>query len=192
MAFPSPLDVPWDSIRDEFLSGKVPLSDLADKYSIKLDTLQKRARRHGWRQAAAKARKAAEYQLAHAAKAQVQTAIAALPTVTAQLAQEWQDRSRQLADKIREKVDITLEGDCPAEDLQKLAGALDRVDTVGRRSLGLDKDAQGQSMTVMVGVGVIRPDGSIGIQRGECVPGDYGQDPSALTLEAEVVAKSPV
>lgn len=189
---PAALVVPWDEIKDAYCKGTIPLAEISERFGVKGDTIRKRGLREGWQRARIVATRHAERVVAKVAEEHARQALALVGPAIEQAAREWQAESANVAQLLRSKVKDHLNHECPADDLQKLAGALDRVDNVGRRSLGLDKDAQGNSMTVMVGVGVIRPDGSIGIQRDECVPGDCSQDSTALTLEAELVAKSPV
>ncbi len=188
---PAALEVDWEAIQQDYKSG-LSLDALADKYQIKRDTIYARAHRGGWKSVTAIARAQAQAAAKTAIRQHLSQAIAeAKPALEAAVA-ECVEEAKTTARKLVRQVSIHLDNPVEPDDLQKLAGALDRGVGVWRKSLGMDDQAQNNALTVMVGVGVIRPDGSIGIQRGECVPGDYGQDAASLTLEAELVTKPPV
>lgn len=185
---PEALTVDWDKVRTEYLSNKCPVEDIADKYGIKLDTLYKRARRYGWRTGQAVVKKATQYAAQHAIKQHIRESLASVKPELDSAIQDWVKKSKDTAGKLIDKVNKELDKEQSPEDLQRLAGALDRGDGVGRRSLGMDKleSAMGGNRVLLsiAAVGVISPDGGLA-----CLPVDYGQGEAVQPIEAEVISE---
>lgn len=130
-------DVPWDQIRQDRLAG-MSYDDLSAKYGVKSATIAQRASRYGWKCSTIIARKEAKRAVANAVKAHVSQGLAELKPQLEQAAQEWIQGAREAASKVVKQVSSRLDASQEPEDLVKLANALDRADTVGRRALRLD------------------------------------------------------
>lgn len=155
---PAALDVPWDEIRTKLLSG-MSYDQLADTYGIQEDTIRRRSNRCGWKPTAVLAQQAAR----KAVTAHVSQAIAAAKPALDAAVQEWVDNSKQAAKLIIAKVTDTVPVTSEPEDIQRLAGALERADTVGRRALGLDKDSPAGPAVVNIAIGLAyRPSATSG------------------------------
>lgn len=130
--------VDWEAIRHDRVENNLSFEQLEAKHGVKWQTIAQRAKRHGWKGTAQIAKAAARHAVKHAANAHVASAIAALKPEMERAAQEWIENARTTARKVVEQVSSRLDASQEPEDLVKLANALDRADTVGRRALRLD------------------------------------------------------
>lgn len=129
--------VDWNAIKVDREKG-LSYQALSDKYGLKPDTIAQRANRYGWKCSTIVARDAARKAVAVAVKAHVSQGLAELKPQLEQAAQEWIQGAREAASKVVKQVSSRLDASQEPEDLVKLANALDRADTVGRRALRLD------------------------------------------------------
>lgn len=140
----------WESIKAEYLMGGTSYRKLAQAHGVPLDTLEKRAKREGWR----KARETVKAQVADK-----------LPTVVAAVkldaATEWVAEMLNIAILLRERLAMDLAPEAvkqlwmrtmkgpellalpklnDTKDVKTLIEALAKLDEIGRRALGLDDD----------------------------------------------------
>ena len=140
----------WEALKAEYLLGATSYRKLAQAHGIPLDTLEKRARREGWREA----REKVEAQVA-----------GELPAVVAAVkldaATEWVAEMLNIALLLRERLALDLAPEAQKQlwmrtmkgpelralpklnetkDLKTLIEALAKLDEIGRRALGLDDD----------------------------------------------------
>jgi hypothetical protein len=148
---PRSLKVDWKAIRDRWESG-VSAKIIGQEFNVKQDTILRRAHRGSWPKAGKTVTHAVRSKVTSLVNKAANRAIAKItPKVDAAVA-EWVDRSLTTAARGVQRVSERLEdAQCP-KDLLATASALERFDLVGRRSLGLDREAQ---PTVAVQVNVL-------------------------------------
>lgn len=144
---------------------------LSTKYGLNMSTIHKRATRDQWDGAEKLAKRAAEKNLAKLEETLTAKALEVAQPLIAAKAQEFVNKSIERASRISDKVSDMVEIAEEPDAILKLANALDRADTIGRRGLGLDRDAQSNSINlhVSLGVGTLSGEG----KPGACLSGDY-------------------
>lgn len=180
---PAAIDVDWTEIRRKYELG-VSVSAICAEFGVKSDTVFQRKVRGNWTSPTARtATKHAVKAVTREIAAQVANARPAI----AQAVKEWTERTHEVAGKFIKKVSVKVEECEDPEDLQRLAGTLERADTVGRRALGLDRDAPSGPTVVNVAIGLAyRPSAASG-----GLVMDYAQAQDAQVVDVEP-ASDPV
>lgn len=121
--------------------------DIAAKHGITLGHLYKYAERNGWARvkpvAAAQARKSVQKAIAATVAKATQTA---QPVIEAAV-REWQERVLGAAKDALGQTERQLSVELEPEELKTVVATLDTADKVGRRALGLDREASGSGDT---------------------------------------------
>lgn len=174
---PVALDVPWDEIKDKYVSG-MSLPDISRLFSVKPSTIDKRARRHNWDKPHMRVvKEVTEKTITALVRERVNQAE---PAISAAV-KEWTAKAHQVAGMLVDKVSERVVSVQDPEDLQRLAGTLERADTVGRRALGLDKDAPSGPAVVNIAIGLAyRPSATSG-----GLVMDYAQHADAQVVDVE-------
>lgn len=149
------LAINWGLVRADYLRPDMSVQQVADKWGIKLTTLTKRVYRQRWNESRRDFRKStglainqAVTQAVQAAKVAAQEAVTRSATEQAsRLVTEWVDRTRQQAEKGVVRAGQFLDSELEPDDLRTVVTALDVADRVGRRALGLDREASGSGDT---------------------------------------------
>ena len=191
------LAIDWDTVRSQFLSG-ASCRDISLTFGVSYDTIRKRASREGWRESAVivddKIKRAAQVAIAQTVAQQVKEA---KPEIDAEV-KRWVEASRYTAKRIVGKIGTALDATLEPDELQKLAGALNTADVVGRRSLGMDGTGPtSNAPSGIVGLQVISSGGKTTVQvamgqgsNGNCLPVDYASGSSPLDVECQPVTES--
>jgi hypothetical protein len=180
---PASLDVNWTEIRQKYEAG-MSFDALSEAYGVPYTTIAQRKCRQGWLSPTARnATKTA----ATAIKRQIAAQVRSVQPAITQAIQEWTERTHEVAGKFIRKVSTKVEECEDPEDLQRLAGTLERADTVGRRALGLDKDTPSGPAVVNIAIGLAyRPSSTSG-----GLVMDYAQQADAQVVDVEP-ASDPV
>jgi len=145
--------VNWDAIKEDYTVKFLSVKEIEEKYGVKPMHLYQVSRRKGWQRVAGPVGQAAR----KAAKAVIDQAInrqiAHVRPAVEQAVKEWQDRTLSLAETARAKVGQHLSSELDVEELKTSVATLDTVDKVGRRTLGLDREA-GDAGSARVAVAV--------------------------------------
>ena len=149
----------WVEIRQKFESG-MSLADICRNYGVTQASVYQQSHRNKWTKPHLRT-------VEQTVKASITTMVAkrlqeAAPAID-QAVKEWTQRTHEVAGKFVKKVSVKVEECEDPEDLQRLAGTLERADTVGRRALGLDRDAPSGPTVVNVAIGLAyRPSAASG------------------------------
>ena len=174
---PAVLDIPWETIRQKYELG-VSVSALSDEFNVKADTIYQRKVRGNWQ--SPNARRASR-EAVKAVTREIATQVCNAKPAIAAAVKEWTERTHEVAGKFIKKVSVKVEECEDPEDLQRLAGTLERADTVGRRALGLDRDAPSGPTVVNVAIGLAyRPSAASG-----GLVMDYASATDAQVVDAE-------
>jgi hypothetical protein len=184
---PEARTVDWEAMRKDRVEGRLSYAKLAAKYNLPHSTVAYHAVKKGWDSVPHRARRLAASEMRQAVKAHVNTALQeAKPVIDAEIS-KWTSKAHATAGLAMEQVRDKLESPMEVDDLLKTVSALDKADIVGRRALGLDKEANAQNpnarpnISINLGVGLVDPGGrpSIGL------PGDYGNAPSVQVIDVQ-------
>lgn len=146
-AFPVRKDVNWDAVKGEFLSIQFVPKEIAQRHGITLSHLYHTARRRGWERIAPNTaetvKKAAQRSIAQTV---AKTVSRAQPAIEAAV-REWQERVLGVAERAVVQTGQHLTAELDVDSLKTAVSALDVADRVGRRALGLDREATGSGET---------------------------------------------
>lgn len=139
-------DVDWEAVRREYCDNCVPAKDVAAKYGLRVNHIYQRAHRQKWPTPLNQVQATASKAVKAAISKRVGDAVARAEPAIAKAVQEWQERTLKHAGKSIDKVGTALEGNLELEELKTAVSVLDVADRVGRRALGLDRDASSASV----------------------------------------------
>lgn len=173
----------WVEIRQKYEDG-MTVDAISDRYAVSPDAVYQRKSRGKWK--APYVRQATKATTV-AVKAEIARAVKVASPAIQDAVNKWTAKAHEVAGKlvsrVSDKVDVTED----PEDLQRLAGTLERADTVGRRALGLDKDAPSGPAVVNIAIGLAyRPSAASG-----GLVMDYAQAQDAQVVDVEP-ASDPV
>ena len=174
---PSEIAVNWAEIRQKYEEG-MTVDAISDRYAVNPDTVYQRKSRGKWK--APYVRQATKATTV-AVKAEIARAVKVASPAIQDAVNKWTAKAHEVAGKlvsrVSDKVDVTED----PEDLQRLAGTLERADTVGRRALGLDKDSPAGPAVVNIAIGLAyRPSATSG-----GLVMDYAQQAGAQVVDVE-------
>jgi hypothetical protein len=128
--------VDWDSAKALYIKG-LPLKDVAEQMGVKFGTLRQHARRSGWMQVKRRTSEIVSQVVSE--------------SVT-QGAKSHVHRVLNLVNRHIESVERRHPDDLDLESFDMLTKIVDRLDQIGRRSHGIDAEAQGKASTTLVQV----------------------------------------
>jgi transposase-like protein len=175
------LDVDWPRIQAAYLQG-VPSCQLAKEHGVSTNTIAKHAFRDGW----TKARRDAQSRVSNAFTASAQQ-------VQARSVQ-WIARMTKVAEDYLDQVEIhARKKPMTVKELDLMTRITESVDTIGRRTLGLDQQAGvAPIVQVNISVGSVAP-GSGGLSSVSSIgqSGVTTKDTSKQVIDVEEIPERP-
>ena len=139
--------VDWQGVQDDYCLKCLPAKEVAEKYGVRIGHIYQRAHRYKWPTPQNQVQQVAAKAVKTAIAKRIGDAVAKVEPEIARAVKEWQDRTLRHAGRTIEKVGEKLEEPLELEELKAAASTLDVADRVGRRALGLDREASGSGDT---------------------------------------------